>query len=82
MNEGSSGPGGWGGDGASSGNGADTHKVQEFAREASAQVEHARVVFDDLNNRALAFIREKPGVALLGAVALGYLVGKIASKAK
>ena len=57
-------------------------KVEEFAREASAQVEHARMVFDDLNGRALAFIRERPGVALLGALAVGYLVGKIASKAK
>lgn len=81
MNEESSGAG-WGGNGASSGDGADRQRVQEFAREASAQVEHARVVFDDLNNRLLAFIREKPGVALLGAMALGYVVGKIASKAK
>jgi thiamine biosynthesis lipoprotein ApbE len=81
MNQGSSGPGGFSG-----GNGAahddSRQKVQEFAREASAQMEHAKVVFDDINNRALAFIRERPGMALLGAVALGYVVGKIASKAK
>ena len=77
MNQGS---GGFGGNGAAHDD--ERHKVQEFARDASAQMEHAKVVFDDLNNRALAFIRERPGVALLGAVALGYLVGKIASKAK
>ena len=78
MNDGSSGAGGYGGDGAA----FHRQKVEEFAREASAQVEHARMVFDEINERALAFIRERPGTALLGALALGYLVGKIASKAK
>ncbi|WP_373048933.1 hypothetical protein [Vulgatibacter sp.] len=77
MNQGSSGPGGFGGNGADK-----RERVQHFAHEASAQVEHAKVVFDDINNRAIAFIRERPGMALLGAVAVGYLVGKIASKAK
>jgi len=78
MNEGSSGSSGYGGNGQDD----HRHRVEAFAREASAQVEHARMVFDDLNERALAFIRERPGTALLGALALGYLVGKIASKAK
>ena len=83
MNEGSSGPGPYGGNGGATGDGHDgRQKVEDFAREASAQVEHAKVVFDDLNDRALAFIRERPGTALLGALAIGYLVGKIASKAK
>lgn len=66
------------------GNGASDprQKVEEFAREASAQVEHARMVFDDYNDRIAAFIRERPGTALLGALALGFVVGKIASKAR
>jgi len=74
--------GGFGGNGAAHGDSDRKQKVQEFARDAGAQMEHAKLVFDDLNNRALAFIRERPGMALLGAVALGYVVGKIASKAK
>ena len=76
MNDGSS----YGSDG----NGASDprHKVEDFAREASAQVEHARMVFDDYNDRVTAFIRERPGTALLGALALGFVVGKIASKGK
>ncbi len=80
MNQGSNAPGGYGGNGAAHDD--SRQKVQEFAREASAQMEHAKVVFDDINTRALAFIRQRPGMALLGAVAVGYLVGKIASKAK
>lgn len=74
MNQGSGGP---------AANGHDRReKVQQFADQASAQVEHAKVVFDDLNNKALAFIRERPGTALLGALAIGYVVGKLASKGK
>ena len=33
-----------------------------------------------LSERALTFIRDRPGTALLGAVALGFIVGKIAAK--
>ena len=79
MNQGS---GGFGGNGAAHGASDSKQKVQEFARDAGAQMEHAKLVFDDINSRALAFVRERPGMALLGAVAIGYLVGKIASKAK
>jgi hypothetical protein len=38
------------------------------------------VLLDDFNQRALAFIRERPGTALLGALALGFVVGKLASR--
>lgn len=33
-----------------------------------------------LNDRALAFVRERPAACLVGAVALGFIVGKIASR--
>ncbi|HEY0840417.1 MAG TPA: hypothetical protein VGD74_09555 [Vulgatibacter sp.] len=56
-------------------------RVQQFAREASAQVEQARMFLEDINERVTAFVREKPGTALIGAVALGWVLGKIASKA-
>ena len=35
---------------------------------------------DDINERTRAFVRDRPGAALLGAFAIGWLVGKIASK--
>ena len=56
------------------------HRIGDVAHEAGAQLEHARVLLDDFNQRALAFIRERPGTALLGALALGFLVGKLASR--
>lgn len=73
-----------GGDPAPNGNGAvETdvrHRIGEVAHEASARIEHARVLLDDFNQRAVAFIRERPGTALLGALALGFVVGKLASR--
>lgn len=69
-----------GGNGASHDGPEPREKVQQFAREAGAQMEHARMVFDDLNERAIAFIRARPGTALLGALALGWVVGRIASR--
>ncbi|AKU89788.1 hypothetical protein [Vulgatibacter incomptus] len=78
MNQGPSGGSPIYGDGA----GHDVQeKVQQFAQDASAQLEQARMLFEDVGERVNTFIRERPGAALLGAVALGYVVGKIASKA-
>lgn len=53
-------------------------RVQQFAEEAGAQVEHARMLFEDMNDRFLQFVRERPGTSLIGAVAVGYLIGKLA----
>lgn len=70
----------FGGDGIG-GDDETRQRVQQFARDASAQVEQARMFLEDVNERVTAFVREKPGTALLGAVALGWVLGKIASKA-
>ena len=69
----------FGGDGIE--NDETRQRVQQFARDASAQVEQARMFLEDINERVSAFVRERPGTALLGAVALGWVIGKIASKA-
>lgn len=79
MNEGSN----YGGNGSAAHDGHDRReKVQQFARDANAQMEHARLVFEDFNERAIAFIRARPGTALLGALAVGWVVGKLASRGK
>ena len=44
------------------------------------QLDEARRNLEDLNTRAVSFIRANPGTCLLGAVALGFLVGRIASR--
>lgn len=60
--------------------GFDKQKVQQFAEHAGAQVEHMRQAVDDVNERTRAFVRDRPGAALVGAFAIGWLVGKLASK--
>ncbi|MCI0574431.1 MAG: hypothetical protein L0Y66_27170 [Myxococcaceae bacterium] len=58
--------------------------LQDRARELQDRVlphlDEARRNLSDFNHRALRFIRENPGTCLLGAVALGFIVGRIASR--
>lgn len=44
------------------------------------QVDQARAALRDLDTRVSTFIRERPGTALLGALAIGYVVGRLASR--
>ncbi|MGQ0504419.1 MAG: hypothetical protein ACT4TC_03800 [Myxococcaceae bacterium] len=55
-------------------------KARELQQRIAPQIDQARQNLNDLNTRALAFIKERPGTALLGALALGYVVGKLASR--
>ena len=61
-----------------------TEKIEETAREIGArvrpQIDEARKKLESMNTSAIAFIKENPGKCLVGAVALGFLVGKIASR--
>ena len=65
----------------------DTQKAQQLqdrAKELQAQLgpgfDHARENLTELNRKVSTFIRENPGTCLLGALALGFVVGKIASR--
>ncbi|WP_224247904.1 hypothetical protein [Hyalangium gracile] len=59
-------------------------QIQDRAREIQErivpQIDEARRNLMDINNRAVSFIRANPGTCLLGAVAVGFLIGKIASR--
>ncbi|HEX4802646.1 MAG TPA: hypothetical protein VFV14_03990 [Myxococcaceae bacterium] len=61
-----------------------TQQLQEKAREIqerlAPQIEEAKRGLSDLNTRIKSFVRERPGVCLLGALALGFVVGRIASR--
>ena len=61
-----------------------THRLQDRARElqdrVAPQIDRARSDLADLNRRLASFIRENPGTCLLGALAFGFIVGKIASR--
>ena len=55
-------------------------KARQLHAKLAPQLEQAREKLSDFNTRAKAFIRERPGTCLLGAVAAGYLIGKLASR--
>lgn len=43
-------------------------------------LDEARENLARLNEKAVAFIRERPGTCIAGAVVLGFVVGKIAAR--
>ena len=48
--------------------------------EASQMAEQARVALEQAQEQVTTFIRERPLVCLAGALALGYVIGKIVSR--
>jgi hypothetical protein len=59
-------------------------QFQDKARDLQArvvpQIEEAAQNLTELNTRVVGFIRANPGTCLIGAVAVGFLVGKLASR--
>ncbi len=55
-------------------------RARELQEQLGPQLEQAAENFRELDQRARSFIRENPGTCLMGAVALGFLIGKIASR--
>lgn len=52
--------------------------MKETMQEAAGQIDDLRERLGDTSQRILAFIKERPGVCLLGAVAAGYIIGRLA----
>jgi hypothetical protein len=48
--------------------------------EAQRMIEQSRAAVEDAMDTAATFIRERPIVCLAGALAFGYVVGKIVSR--
>jgi ElaB/YqjD/DUF883 family membrane-anchored ribosome-binding protein len=61
-----------------------TEQFEKTARELEdrirPQIEDAKKKVSDLNNRAVSYIKQNPGKSLLGAVAAGYIIGRIARR--
>jgi hypothetical protein len=55
-------------------------KARQIQDNVLPQIDEARRSLGDLNTRAVSFIRANPGTCLLGAVAVGFIVGRIASR--
>jgi ElaB/YqjD/DUF883 family membrane-anchored ribosome-binding protein len=61
-----------------------TEKIEETARELGArvkpQIEEAKRRFTSLNSSAIGYIKETPGKCVIGAIAIGFLIGKLAGR--
>jgi len=61
-----------------------TERIEETARELGErvrpQIENAKQRLSSLNSSMTDYIKENPGKCLVGALAVGYLIGKIASR--
>jgi ElaB/YqjD/DUF883 family membrane-anchored ribosome-binding protein len=63
------------------GNGSGSGFLGDVSIEDAQQlVEQTREAVDQAVEQAATFIRERPIVALAGALAIGYLLGKLASR--
>ena len=64
-----------------SGNGSGVGFLGDLsAQDAQRMVEQTKVAVDQALDQAAEFIRERPIVCLAGALAIGYLVGKLVSR--
>jgi len=64
-----------------SGNGSGAGFLGDLsAQDAQRMVEQTKVAVDQALDQAAEFIRERPIVCLAGALAIGYLVGKLVSR--
>ncbi|MFN7134644.1 MAG: hypothetical protein ACK4N5_21370 [Myxococcales bacterium] len=54
--------------------------ISDLQDRVGPQLDQVRETLEELNVKALRLMREKPGLCLLGAVAAGYLVGRIVSR--
>jgi hypothetical protein len=61
-----------------------TREIEDTAREIGErvrpQIEDAKKRLSSLNQQVTTYIKENPGKCVLGAIALGYIVGKIARR--
>ncbi len=55
-------------------------KIQAQYQDLEQTYGDARARLDDLNDRAVSFIKENPGLCIVGAVAAGYVIGRLASR--
>jgi hypothetical protein len=54
--------------------------LRELQARYGPQLDQARENLSELNHQVTTFIRQNPGTCLLGALALGYVIGRIAQR--
>jgi ElaB/YqjD/DUF883 family membrane-anchored ribosome-binding protein len=59
---------------------AEPNPLEELQARLAPQLEQAQEQLTEVNEKVKAFIKKNPGTTLLGAAALGFLIGKWASR--
>jgi ElaB/YqjD/DUF883 family membrane-anchored ribosome-binding protein len=54
--------------------------MAEALERLGPQLDEARQQLDAINVKVKAFVKQNPGTALLGAIAVGFVVGRLVSK--
>ncbi len=54
--------------------------LEERYRDLEQTYDDTRARLEDFNDRAVDLIKENPGMCILGALAAGYVVGRLASR--
>jgi len=61
-----------------------TDQIEQTAREIGdrvrPQIEQARRKLTNINDQAVSYIKENPGKCLMGAIAAGFIIGRIARR--
>jgi ElaB/YqjD/DUF883 family membrane-anchored ribosome-binding protein len=55
-------------------------RMSEAQQQAQAQLERMKEGLDELDGQARSFIREHPGICVVGAVGLGFVIGRLVSR--
>ena len=55
-------------------------RARQLQEDLGPQLAQARENLEALNTKVTRFVKENPGTCLLGALAVGFLIGKIASR--
>lgn len=55
-------------------------RIQKSYSDLEQTYDQTRARLEDFNEQAVTFIRENPALAILGAAAAGYIIGRLASK--
>lgn len=54
--------------------------VADTEARLASQVDHALEALSELNTKVVNFVQERPTTCLIGALAFGFIVGRIASR--
>ncbi len=55
-------------------------RLEQHYRDIERTYDDTRARIEDINERAVDFVRDNPGLCIVGAVATGFIIGRLASR--